>query len=92
MRLRSAVQMNPARVAGALVFGGAAVYGRGDRDQLPADRWGQGSGDRDFVMTADEVNPVLQALASAGITVTALHNHLLNEQRRLFFAHLLGQR
>jgi len=41
----------------------------------------------DFVMTADEVNPVLQALAGAGIQVNALHNHMLNEEPRLFFVH-----
>jgi hypothetical protein len=41
----------------------------------------------DFVMTADEVNPVLQALSVAGIQVNALHNHMLNEEPRLFFVH-----
>jgi hypothetical protein len=41
----------------------------------------------DFVMTAHEVNPVLQALAGAGIQVNALHNHMLNEEPRLFFVH-----
>ena len=41
----------------------------------------------DFVMTADEVNPVLTALAGAGIQVNALHNHMLNEEPRLFFVH-----
>lgn len=41
----------------------------------------------DFVMTADEVNPVLKALAGAGIQVNALHNHMLNEEPRLFFVH-----
>jgi hypothetical protein len=41
----------------------------------------------DFVMTADEVNPVLRALRENGIEVTALHSHMLNEQPRLFFMH-----
>ena len=41
----------------------------------------------DFVMTAQEVNPVLRALRDARIEVTALHNHLLDEEPRLFFAH-----
>jgi hypothetical protein len=41
----------------------------------------------DFVMTADEVNPVLKALAGTGIQVNALHNHMLNEEPRLFFVH-----
>ena len=41
----------------------------------------------DFVMTAEEVNPVLKALPEAGIEVTALHNHMLIEEPRLYFAH-----
>jgi hypothetical protein len=41
----------------------------------------------DFVMTADEVNPVLRTLRENGIEVTALHSHMLNEQPRLFFMH-----
>jgi hypothetical protein len=41
----------------------------------------------DFVLTADEVNPVIKALRTAGIEVTALHSHMLDEQPRLFFMH-----
>jgi len=41
----------------------------------------------DFVMIASEVNPVIKALRSGGIEVTALHNHMLDEQPRLFFMH-----
>jgi hypothetical protein len=41
----------------------------------------------DFVLTADEVNPVIKALRSNGIDVTALHSHMLDEQPRLFFCH-----
>jgi hypothetical protein len=41
----------------------------------------------DFVMTAEEVNPVITALRTHGIEVTALHNHMLDEQPRLFFMH-----
>jgi hypothetical protein len=41
----------------------------------------------DFVLTADEVNPVLQTLRKNGIEVTALHSHMLKEQPRLFFMH-----
>src|SRR5947207_1160214 len=41
----------------------------------------------DFVLTADEVNPVIKALRSNGIEVTAVHSHMLNEQPRLFFMH-----
>jgi hypothetical protein len=41
----------------------------------------------DFVLTADEVNPVLQTLRKKGIEITALHSHMLNEKPRLFFLH-----
>lgn len=41
----------------------------------------------DFVLVASEVSPVMRALRSNGIEVTALHNHMLDEQPRLFFMH-----
>jgi biotin operon repressor len=41
----------------------------------------------DFVLTAREVNPVLKALRENGIEVTALHNHMLDDQPRIFFMH-----
>jgi hypothetical protein len=41
----------------------------------------------DFVMTGDEVNPVMRALTDHGISVTAVHSHMLDESPRLFFMH-----
>ena len=41
----------------------------------------------DFVLTGDEVNPVINALRANGIEMTALHSHMLDEQPRLFFMH-----
>jgi Domain of Unknown Function (DUF1259) len=41
----------------------------------------------DFVLVAEEVNPVISALEEHGIDVTALHSHMLTEQPRLFFMH-----
>jgi uncharacterized protein DUF1259 len=41
----------------------------------------------DFVLIGSEVNPVIQALRSNGIDVTALHSHMLDDQPRLFFMH-----
>ncbi|MFZ0194757.1 MAG: DUF1259 domain-containing protein, partial [Pseudolabrys sp.] len=41
----------------------------------------------DFVLSATEVNPVIRALRTNGIEVTALHSHMLDEQPRLFFMH-----
>ncbi|MGH7493646.1 MAG: DUF1259 domain-containing protein [bacterium] len=44
----------------------------------------------DFVLLAEEVNPVVRALTENGITVTAIHNHMLFESPRLFFLHFWG--
>ena len=41
----------------------------------------------DFVLIAKEVNPVVKALRAHGIEVTAIHNHMLDDQPRLFFLH-----
>jgi biotin operon repressor len=41
----------------------------------------------DFVLIASEVNPVVNALRSNGIEVTAIHSHMLTEQPRLTFLH-----
>lgn len=41
----------------------------------------------DFVLEAAEVNPVLQALRKSGIEVTALHNHMLDDQPHAYFVH-----
>jgi Domain of Unknown Function (DUF1259) len=41
----------------------------------------------DFVLLGTEVNPVIKALRQNGIAVTALHNHMLMEEPRLFFMH-----
>src|SRR5215211_914996 len=41
----------------------------------------------DFVLTADEINPVTKALQANGIEVYAVHNHMLNDEPRLFFMH-----
>ena len=41
----------------------------------------------DFVLISDEVKPVVDTLTQNHITVTAIHNHMLNESPRLFFLH-----
>jgi hypothetical protein len=41
----------------------------------------------DFVLTGQEVNPVLKVLRANGIEVTAIHSHMLTEQPRLIFMH-----
>ncbi len=45
----------------------------------------------DFVLLGTEVDPVLKALRNANIEVTALHNHMLDDQPRLFFMHFWAQ-
>jgi len=41
----------------------------------------------DFVLLADEVNPVVKALIANGITPTAIHSHMLHDEPRLFMMH-----
>ena len=47
--------------------------------------------DGDFIMTAKEVQPVLQALRKAGIHIVALHNHMIGEQPAFIFTHFWGK-
>lgn len=44
----------------------------------------------DFVMLADEVDGVIEALVNNGIEVVALHNHMIQEEPRVFFLHYWG--
>jgi hypothetical protein len=41
----------------------------------------------DFVMIGSEVNPVIRALRDNGISVAALHSHLIGESPNLYFMH-----
>jgi Domain of Unknown Function (DUF1259) len=41
----------------------------------------------DFVLMAAEVNPVIKTLTEHGIVVTAVHNHMLYDDPRLFMLH-----
>ena len=44
----------------------------------------------DVAMTAKEVNPVIRELRRGGINLTAVHNHMLDEEPRIFFLHYWG--
>ncbi len=44
----------------------------------------------DFVLTGDEVAPVIKTLTQHNISVTAIHSHMLDESPRLFFLHFWG--
>ena len=41
----------------------------------------------DFVLLADEVNPVVKAITENGIMPTAIHSHMLHDEPRLFMMH-----
>jgi hypothetical protein len=44
----------------------------------------------DLVLLEDEVNPVMSALLSNGLEVSALHNHFFFESPRMFYMHVHG--
>ena len=44
----------------------------------------------DLVLTQDEVNPVMSALLDNGLDVTALHNHFLWDEPRMYYMHVHG--
>lgn len=41
----------------------------------------------DFLLLADEVNPTVKALRAGRIEIASLHNHMMDEEPRLFFMH-----
>ena len=45
----------------------------------------------DTVLFEDEVNPVMSVALDQGLGVTALHNHFLFDQPKVYFMHLEGQ-
>ena len=47
--------------------------------------------DGDFIMTAEEVQPVLRALRENGIHVVALHNHMTGDEPAFYFTHFWGK-
>lgn len=47
--------------------------------------------DGDFIMTADEIQPVLRALREHGIHVVALHNHMIGGEPAFYFTHYWGK-
>jgi len=63
-------------------FGGwvAMTKGTGNEDVMMGD----------LVLLEDEVNPVMSALLSNGLEVTALHNHFFFESPRMFYMHVHG--
>jgi len=76
------VEMDGVEAGGAMgVASWAAFVGSGERASV----------DGDFAMTGEEVQPVLRALRAGGIHVVALHNHMIGDKPRLYFAHFWGR-
>ena len=44
----------------------------------------------DFAVTAERVQPLVRALVGGGITVTAVHSHLVGEEPAIYFLHFWG--
>jgi hypothetical protein len=44
----------------------------------------------DLVLTEDEVNPVMSAVLTNGLQVTALHNHFFWDEPRMYYMHVHG--
>jgi Domain of Unknown Function (DUF1259) len=63
------------------------ALGLGTTINFQAPGGGKAAATGDFVLTASVVVPVQRALVENGIEVTALHNHMLGEEPRLFFMH-----
>ncbi len=63
-------------------FGGWVAFTKGDDDMDVM----MG----DLVLTEDEVNPVMSAVLTNGLQVTALHNHFFWDQPHMFYMHVHG--
>lgn len=71
-------RMDNTQVGGKMGLGTWAAFA-GDMESA--------SVDGDFIMTADEVQPVLRALRDAEFHVVALHNHMVGETPAFYFTH-----
>ncbi len=88
--LRSALSAYGVPRSNAITMGGmtiAPAAGVAQAINFQAADSGKVATTGDFVLTADEVNPVISELQGHEIAVTALHSHMLTEQPRLFFMH-----
>jgi hypothetical protein len=74
--------MHGVKVGGSMGLTTWAAFSGGD---------GLAAVDGDFIMTAQEVQPVLRALRKAGIHIVALHNHMIGEQPAFYFTHFWGK-
>ena len=75
-------RMHGVQVAGSMGLSTWAAFVGSDSDAIVAG---------DFIMTAEEVRPVLKALRRHGIHIVALHNHMLGETPAFYFTHFWGR-
>jgi hypothetical protein len=75
-----------------------AIYGVSVGEPMGLNTWAAFSGtddhaavDGDFIMTAQEVQPVLRSLRRSGIHVVALHNHMIGGEPQFYFLHYWGK-
>ena len=47
--------------------------------------------DGDFVVTANELQPVLKTMRREGINIVAIHQHMSHEEPRYIFLHYWGK-
>ena len=76
-----AVTLDGVRIKPALALGSwLAFRDMGDQAEVMGD----------LVLTQQEVNPVLSRLLEGGLTITALHNHLLRSRPATMYMHVHG--
>lgn len=85
-------------VAKITIGGSGRVHGQAVGASMGLTTWAAFSGsdslaaiDGDFIMTAEQVQPVLGALRHAGIHVVALHNHMIGDTPAFYFTHFWGK-
>ena len=78
---RSGVRMNGVELTSSMGLNSwIAFIGTNERSHVAGD----------IAMVAKEVNPVIRALRKHGIRILAVHNHMLDEDPRIFFLHYWG--
>ena len=76
------VTLDGVRIKPALALGSwLAFRDMGDRAEVMGD----------LVVTQEEVNPVISRLLEGGLTITALHNHLLRSSPATMYMHVHGR-
>lgn len=93
--LRGRAQGNVAQLSTVLVSGDVTLDGHvvnpamayGTPINIQMLDGGRAVATGDFSITGDKVAPVFNALASHGITATALHSHLIGEAPKIYYMH-----